>query len=179
MGILDEAKEQQLRVALEGALQHLAEMKSAREENRLSFTMTQADVLAARRKGHRRPCVLVVEDDRFMSAMVKQLLEDTCEVKVVQTGEEAAQAYPSLAPDIIFLDIDLPDMDGFEVLRRLQAMDPRAFIVMFSGNSYQDNLCQALQEGAKGFIAKPFTRQALINYLIRSPHVASHSSNHA
>jgi DNA-binding NtrC family response regulator len=60
-------------------------------------------------------------------------------------------------PDLIFLDIELPDMNGIEILKRIKAQDPKSFVIMVSGESTIDNVKGSLSNGAAGFIVKPFS----------------------
>lgn len=111
------------------------------------------------------PKVLIVDDDSFSALLVDKNLRRDHTVLTVNSGAEAIQTYFSQAPDIVFLDINLPDLSGHEVLQFILSIDPTAFIVMLSGNSDQDNILHAVKDGAKGFVAKPFTRKKLLEYI--------------
>lgn len=120
--------------------------------------------LAARRDKHGKTCVLVVEDDLFSSRMVCNALKDNFNTVTASTGLEGLQAWAKHAPNLIFMDINLPDANGHDLIRRIKQADPTAFIVMLSGNSDRENVLQAMKLGAKGFVAKPFTREKLLQY---------------
>ncbi|NQZ08636.1 MAG: response regulator, partial [Algicola sp.] len=60
-------------------------------------------------------------------------------------------------PDLIFLDIELPDINGIEVLKRIKSKDPKSFVIMVSGESTIENVKGSLTNGAAGFIVKPFS----------------------
>lgn len=109
--------------------------------------------------------VLVVEDDALTRRIVANAFKDNYALVTAQTAQEAISQYLLYAPDVVFLDIGLPDMSGFAVLTRIVALDADAYVVMFSGNSYLDNVMKALVSGASGFIAKPFNRQKLTHYI--------------
>lgn len=109
--------------------------------------------------------ILVVEDD----ALTRRILTGAmAETNAVITEEEACGAIASYllyAPDIVFLDIGLPDIDGFSVLDHLITLDPEAFVVMVSSHDDSHTINKALNAGAKGFIPKPFKKEMLRNYI--------------
>ena len=70
---------------------------------------------------------------------------------------------------MIFLDIDLPDVNGHEVLSSILKIDANAHIIMLSGNSDQENVVNAIKAGAKGFVAKPFLKDRLYKYIDECP----------
>lgn len=109
--------------------------------------------------------VMIVEDDPLTRRLVTGAFKESYALITAGNAQEAVANYLLHAPDIVFLDINLPDADGFSVLRQLIASDPDAYIVMFSGNSYLDNVTAALNQGASGFIAKPFKKERLRHYI--------------
>jgi len=119
----------------------------------------------ARRKARLPLHVLLVEDDPLTRRLVAGSFKEQYALITAESAQEALAAYLLHAPDIVFLDIGLPDGSGFEVLRRILANDPEAYVVMFSGNSYLDNVTAALNAGALGFIAKPFKRDKMQHYI--------------
>jgi two-component system, chemotaxis family, chemotaxis protein CheY len=125
--------------------------------------------IAARRNERRNPSVLFVEDDVFSQKLLGNALRSGYEVCGATTGYEGVMSYLKIAPDIVFLDINLPDMMGIEILEKIFSLDPRAFVVMLSGNGHKDNVMKAIQGGARGFIGKPFTIDKLQQYLSMCP----------
>lgn len=111
------------------------------------------------------PRVLLVEDDPFSRRMVSNAIKEKVRLITAQTNEEAFSRYLMHAPDVVFLDINLPDGSGFDLLNRIRRLDPKAFVIMFSGNGYLENVVRAFDGGARGFIAKPFAREQLYHYL--------------
>ena len=103
--------------------------------------------------------VLVVDDVASTRSLMNWILRQLrCAIiEEAHTGEDAIAAFDVLKPDVCFLDIDMPGMDGLEVLRRLQSTYPDAFIVIASGCSSVSNVQTALQSGASGFVVKPFS----------------------
>lgn len=109
--------------------------------------------------------VMVVEDDPLTRRIVVNTLGETHAMITEENAKDAVASYLLHAPDIVFLDIGLPDMDGFTVLDQVMTIDPDAFVVMFSGRDNWNNIIQALAAGAKGFISKPFKKDILKHYI--------------
>ena len=129
-------------------------------------TLSEVFISAAINRGNRQPLhVLLVEDDALTVRMVSSLIRSNHAVFVAKDAEEALAQYMIHAPDIVFLDIGLPGVNGFEVLRHVRALDPNAYVVMFSGNRDLEHVCHALNLGARGFVGKPFRKENLHYYL--------------
>ena len=115
--------------------------------------------------------ILIVEDDPFSRKLVQNTLKEGYSLSSTADGKGAVLNYVTKAPDVLFLDIGLPDMTGHEVLDKIFDMDPSAYVVMFSGNGDRENIMKAIERGAKGFVGKPFTRDKLIQYINKSPFI--------
>ena len=113
--------------------------------------------------------VMTIEDDAFSRRLVENALSKDFHVTSVGEMSSAFSTYISVAPDILFLDINLPDVNGHELLEKIIHIDPDAFVVMLSGNADHKNVEEALKRGAKGFVAKPFTPEKLRQYIQRCP----------
>lgn len=122
-----------------------------------------------RKHAHKKPEILIVEDDRLSRTLVKNSLDRRFDPLFVQNGKTAIEFFAETAPDIVFLDIGLPDASGHEVLDYMLQIDPEAYIIMLSGRHDERNVLNALENGAKGFITKPFARKALYQYIARAP----------
>lgn len=109
--------------------------------------------------------VMLVEDDPLTRRLVTGTFKEKHALITAANAEEAIANYLLHAPDIVFLDIGLPDASGLDVLHRIMASDPDAYVVMFSGNSYLDNVTAALGIGASGFVAKPFKKEKMQHYI--------------
>jgi two-component system chemotaxis response regulator CheY len=155
-----------------------AEEKAAKERDRRaalqsvmakSTTPELMQTLAERRKGREKITVMIADDDLFSRRMVGNSLKPTFEIHEAEDGIDSVLSYLFRAPDILFLDIDMPDMNGHEVLEKIFALDPSAFVVMLSGHGNRENILKAVTLGAKGFVGKPFTREKLLHYIHQSP----------
>lgn len=111
------------------------------------------------------PRVLLIEDDAVTRWMVRNALKNECEFMTAPSANKAFSMYNSFTPDVIFLDINLPDNSGYVVLEWILKHDPGACVVMFSSNGQLDNIVQAMERGASGFISKPFLREHLLYYI--------------
>lgn len=129
--------------------------------------------LSTRRADRETPEIMIVEDDAFSQRLVCNALGSKYNVSVSGDGQGAIMNYVTKAPDVLFLDIGLPDMDGHAVLERIFKIDPHAYVVMFSGNGNKENIMRAVELGAKGFVGKPFTKEKLFQYIEKSPLIQS------
>lgn len=119
------------------------------------------------------PGILVVEDDPFSQKLVANALREEADISVASSGRQALQVMMKSVPDMIFLDIGLPDVTGLEILDEIFRIDPNAHVVMLSGNGSRDNIVGAMQKGAKGFIGKPFTVEKLIQAVSKCSFIQS------
>lgn len=102
--------------------------------------------------------VLIVDDAAFMRMMIKDILQKNG-FEVVGEGSNGIQAvelYKQEKPDVVTMDITMPDMDGIEAVKQIKAFDPSAKIIMCSAMGQQSMVMDAIKAGAKDFIVKPF-----------------------
>ncbi len=123
----------------------------------------------SKRLGRKEAIFLVADDDSFMLALVKAGLQGEGSVVEIGKGPEVEDAYKRYNPDMVLLDIHLPGMSGHEVLSRLMAIDPTAYIIMLSGDSSPENVKWTARNGAKGFLVKPFSKPKLTDYILHCP----------
>ncbi|MBI4031501.1 MAG: response regulator [Proteobacteria bacterium] len=115
--------------------------------------------------------VMIVEDDRFTATFAANILNKEYEMILAKTGEDAIISYIEHAPDIVFLDIHLPGLSGHETLNALRAVDPDAYIIMLSVDTVKENVVSASQGGAAGFLKKPFSKERMLQIVMKSPFV--------
>lgn len=113
--------------------------------------------------------ILVADDDMYIRLLVKKGLGSDYEVHEVSNGADVLSHYKIHSPHLLFLDIHLPGLVGTRVLQDVLAYDPEAHIIMLSSDSSLDNVQQCIKVGAKGFMAKPFTREKLVSYMEKCP----------
>lgn len=111
--------------------------------------------------------VLVCDDTVFMRLMLKDMLEKHGYIVAgeAQNGREAIEQYKALKPDIVTMDITMPDMNGIEAVKQIRAFDPKAKIVMCSAMGQQALVLEAIQAGASEFIVKPFHADRVMDAL--------------
>lgn len=124
-----------------------------------------------RRERREDPKVMIVEDDRFTAAYAANILSHEYDLVVCRNGEEGILSYIEHAPDIVFLDIHLPGLNGHETLAAIRAVDPKAFVVMLSVDAAKNSIVQATSSGASKFLKKPFSKERLLNVVKTSPYV--------
>jgi len=102
--------------------------------------------------------VLVVDDAAFMRMMLKDILtQNGYEVAgEAEDGVQAIKLYEELKPDLVTMDIIMPEMEGIEAVKRIISFDPQAKILMVSAMGQQFLVKEAIQAGAKDFVVKPF-----------------------
>ncbi len=105
--------------------------------------------------GHR---VLVCDDAIFMRTMISDILTGAGYEVVgeAETGVQAVERYRELKPDLVTMDIVMPDMGGIDAVREIVKDDPNAKILMCSAMGQQALVVEAIQAGAKDFVVKPF-----------------------
>lgn len=111
--------------------------------------------------GHR---ILIVDDAAFMRMMIKDILSKNGfeVVGEAQDGAEAIEKYNELMPDLVTMDITMPEMDGITSLKKIKETNPEAKIIMCSAMGQQAMVIDAIQAGAKDFIVKPFQADRVI-----------------
>jgi diguanylate cyclase (GGDEF)-like protein len=108
--------------------------------------------------------VLIVDDAPDTLEIIQKLLAfEGYEILTAQTGEEALKKAEVEKPEVVLLDINLPGIDGNEVLRRIRQLDSIVSVIMLTAFATVDNAIHALQEGASDFIKKPFENEHLIH----------------
>ncbi|MDF2543989.1 MAG: response regulator [Herbinix sp.] len=111
--------------------------------------------------------VLIVDDAAFMRLALRTVLEKNGfdVVGEAENGSMAILRYKELKPDIVTMDITMPDMDGVKVLKLIRALDNNASIVMISALGQESYVKEAVINGAKGFIVKPWKDEYVIQTL--------------
>lgn len=103
--------------------------------------------------------VLVVDDVQVMRSLLISSLRmlNIDRVQEAHDAQSAMQIFSKGKIDIVFLDINMPDINGLELIKQLRSLNPSVFVIMVSGESSLDNVKQSIALGAKGFIVKPYT----------------------
>ena len=108
--------------------------------------------------------ILICDDAAFMRMMIKDILgKNGFNVAgEAENGLIAVEKYKELSPDLVLMDITMPEMDGIQALRKIKEFDANAKVVMCSAMGQQAMVIEAIQAGAKDFIVKPFQADRVI-----------------
>ena len=108
--------------------------------------------------------ILIVDDAAFMRMMIKDILTKNGYnvVGEAENGAKAFEKYNELKPDLVLMDITMPEVDGIAALKKIKGADPNAMIIMCSAMGQQAMVIEAIQSGAKDFIVKPFQPERVL-----------------
>ncbi len=111
--------------------------------------------------------VLIVDDAAFMRMLLKDIITKAGYEVVgeASNGAEAIEKYKELKPDIVTMDITMPEMNGIEATKGILKIDPNANVIMCSAMGQQMMVVEAIQAGAKDFIVKPFQQGRVVEAL--------------
>jgi len=111
--------------------------------------------------------VLIVDDAAFMRRALKTLLEKNGfqVVGEAENGSVAIRKYRELQPDIVTMDITMPEMDGVQALKEIRSLDPNSKVVMISALGQESYVREAVMLGAKGFVVKPYKEDYVVQTL--------------
>jgi len=113
--------------------------------------------------------VLIVDDAVFMRLMIREILEKNGYrvVGEAENGIKAIEAYKELEPDIVTMDITMPEMNGIAALKEIKKIDSSANVVMCSAMGQQSMVIESIKAGARDFIVKPFNSDRIIEAISR------------
>lgn len=108
--------------------------------------------------------ILLVDDAAFMRMMLKDILvKNGYEVLgEAENGAKAVEKYKELNPDLVIMDITMPEMDGIEAVKEIKKINAAAAVIMCSAMGQQSMVIEAIQSGAKDFIVKPFQADRIV-----------------
>ena len=108
--------------------------------------------------------ILICDDAAFMRMMIKDILSKNGYnvVGEAENGAIAVEKYSELKPDLVLMDITMPEMDGIQALKKIRANDGNACVIMCSAMGQQAMVIESIQAGAKDFIVKPFQADRVI-----------------
>lgn len=109
--------------------------------------------------------ILLVDDAAFMRMMLKTTLTQAgyTDIYEAEDGAKAVEKYQEIQPDLVFMDITMPNKDGLEALKEIKGGNPGATIVMCSAMGQETMVMDAIKSGAKDFIVKPFKPERILS----------------
>ena len=115
--------------------------------------------------------VLIVDDAMFMRSMIKDILSNAGGryevVGEASNGREAIARYKELHPDLVTMDIVMPQLDGIEATREILKIEPRATVVICSAMGQEALVVESISAGARDFIVKPFSAERVLQVLAK------------
>ncbi|WP_078413260.1 response regulator [Priestia abyssalis] len=114
--------------------------------------------------------ILIVDDAAFMRMMIKDILSKNGYEVVAEAadGMQAIEKYNEHQPDLVTMDITMPEMDGITALKEIKKINPAAKVIMCSAMGQQAMVIDAIQAGAKDFIVKPFQADRVIEAISKT-----------
>ena len=116
------------------------------------------------------PKILIVDDNDLIRTLLRGILRaEDCEIiGEARNGTLALDFIEKSKPDMVFLDVMMPEMDGLEALQSIKRLYPEIIVVMITGSPSKDNVQESIQGGASGFIIKPFNSAKVVETLHRA-----------
>ena len=108
--------------------------------------------------------ILVVDDAEFLRVRISKMLSgDGHEIVEAENGLRALELYKSAKPDLVLMDITMPEMDGLTALKEIRKFDPKAKVIMLTALGQESVVLEAIKSGARDFVVKPFDRDRVMN----------------
>ena len=114
--------------------------------------------------------ILIVDDNDLMRTLLRGILRSDAYqiIGEARNGIIALEFIAKSKPDIVFLDVMMPEMGGLEALQAIKAKHPGIIVIMITGNPSVENVKESIQGGAGGFIIKPFNSAKVLDTLVRA-----------
>ena len=114
--------------------------------------------------------ILIVDDNDLMRTLLRGILRSDAYqiIGEARNGIIALEFIAKSKPDIVFLDVMMPEMGGLEALQAIKAKHPEIIVIMITGNPSVENVKESIQGGAGGFIIKPFNSAKVLDTLVRA-----------
>lgn len=108
--------------------------------------------------------IMIVDDSHIATKKMAKIVEDAghCVAQICETGQCALDNYLKILPDIITMDINMPDIGGIEATKAIIKKDPTAIIIMVTSQGQEQMIIDSIEVGAKGYILKPVKAESLI-----------------
>ncbi len=105
----------------------------------------------------KKSLIYIVEDDEGIQEVYEGAFEDAYDIRIFGTGTEFFDVFPNEKPDLIILDVMLPDMDGYAILTKIRAVDERIPVIIVSAKTDEISFVKGLNKGADDYMGKPFS----------------------
>jgi len=112
--------------------------------------------------------VLIVDDAEFLRVRLTKMLDaEGYQVLQAENGVKAVAAYQEAHPDVVLMDVTMPEMDGLTALKEIIRLDPKAKVVMLTALGQESVVLEAVKSGAKDFVVKPFEQERVMNAITK------------
>ncbi len=114
------------------------------------------------------PKILVVDDAEFLRVRLTRMLSaDGYDVFQAENGLKAVSTYKEIRPDLVLMDVTMPEMDGLTALKEIVGFDPRARVVMLTALGQESVVLEAVKSGARDFVVKPFDHERVMKAITK------------
>ena len=113
--------------------------------------------------------MMIVDDSKIMRQMIHEVCKQFNGITIVAMagdGQEAITAFKRVRPEIITMDLTMPNLDGVGAIKQIMKLDPKVKILVISALSDQETALESISEGAKGFLYKPFSKEELTEAIL-------------
>jgi two-component system chemotaxis response regulator CheY len=112
--------------------------------------------------------ILVVDDAEFLRVRISKMLSsEGHEIIEAENGLKAVETYKSARPDLVLMDITMPEMDGLAALREIRSFDSAAKVVMLTALGQESVVLEAIKAGARDFVVKPFEKERVLSAIAK------------
>jgi two-component system chemotaxis response regulator CheY len=107
--------------------------------------------------------ILIVDDAEFLRVRISKMLSgEGFEIFEADNGLNAVNLYKTAKPDLVLMDITMPEMDGLTALKEIRSHDPKARVIMLTALGQESVVLEAIKSGARDFVVKPFERDRVL-----------------
>ncbi len=108
--------------------------------------------------------ILVVDDAEFLRVRISKMLSgEGHDILEAENGLKAIETYKASKPDLVLMDITMPEMDGLAALKEIKSFDPGARVVMLTALGQESVVLQAIKSGSRDFVVKPFEKERVLS----------------
>lgn len=112
--------------------------------------------------------ILIADDAEFLRVRISKMLTgDGFDVIEAENGTLAVQVYKANHPDLVLMDVTMPEMDGLTALKQIRYFDPQAKVIMLTALGQESIVLEAIKSGARDFVVKPFERERVLSAINR------------
>jgi two-component system chemotaxis response regulator CheY len=112
--------------------------------------------------------ILIVDDAEFLRVRISKMLTgDGYEVLEADNGAKAVETFKVAHPDLVLMDITMPQMDGLTALKEIRTLDPKAKVIMLTALGQESVVLEAIKSGARDFVVKPFDRERVLSAITK------------